>query len=418
MIATKLYLDARQSKDGAPAPLKISIYYRRQVAYISTGFKILPSAWDPVSLTTKDKATMLAISRFKLKIDTLLLDLLESGKLDGLDASGVRNLVKRELNPADEAAARFLECMARFASSRPKQRTRDIYQATIARIRAFDRRADELTFDDVTYGWLDRFDSFLAQTSPKRNARNIHFRNIRATFRDAMKKKITMCYPFLEFEIRPEQTAKRDLSVEQLRALFDAKVKPWQQKYVDFFKMSFMLIGMNTEDLLHATGFNGDRLEYNRAKTNKPYSIKVEPECRDLIEKYRGKKYLLNILDTYASTAHWTSKVDNELKEICKDIGLPAISMYWARHSWSTICSDLDIPKETNTAAMGHSSKSVTDIYINFDRNKIDQANRKVLDFVLYDKKPTDMYDLMMQLNDKITNLNQVQTNRQNVPIS
>lgn len=395
MITTRLYLDTRQSSEGRPAPLKISITHKRQVAYLFTGIKLLPSAWDPVALSTKDRATMLNISRFKLKVDTILLSLLEDGKLDGLSAPGVRDLVKRELNPGDAAPAKFMEYLRRFAESRKMPRTREIYMATHDRILQFDRHADTLEFQDITIGWLDRFDAFLAKTSPKRNARNVHFRNIRAVFNDALRKELTLYYPFRKYEIRPEPTAHKNLLIEQIRALFNAEVKPWQQKYVDFFKMQFMLIGINTGDLIHATGINGDRLEYNRAKTHKPYSIKVEPECLELIEKYRGKKYLLNILDTYSKTNHWTSKVNNELQAIAQNLGLPKISTNWMRHSWMSIAAELDIPKETIARAAGHSAKTVTDIYINFDWNKIDRANRQLLDYVLYDKKSLNAIEIL-----------------------
>ena len=62
----------------------------------------------------------------------------------------------------------------------------------------------------------------------------------------------------------------------------------------------------------------------------------------------------------------------------------PGISSYWMRHTWATIAAQLEIPKETIAAALGHGGNSVTDIYIDFDRRKIDEANRKVIDFVLY----------------------------------
>ena len=62
----------------------------------------------------------------------------------------------------------------------------------------------------------------------------------------------------------------------------------------------------------------------------------------------------------------------------------PEITTYWARHSWATIAASLDIPKETIAAALGHGGNTVTDIYIDFDRKKIDEANRKVIDWVLY----------------------------------
>jgi integrase len=62
----------------------------------------------------------------------------------------------------------------------------------------------------------------------------------------------------------------------------------------------------------------------------------------------------------------------------------PKLSTYWARHTWATIAASLDIPKETIAHALGHGSTTVTDIYIDFDMKKVDDANRKVLNYVLY----------------------------------
>lgn len=402
MITTRLYLDTRRSDENSPAPLKLAIYWKGSESYLFTGFKLLPAKWDPKARAAKDSPTQLSVSMFKMKVDTLLLEWQNEHRLDGLNSSDIRRMLERELSPGAADKARFLARMEAYAATRRKRRTTEIYMATVDRIRAFDRSADALRFDDITVEWLDDFDAFLSRTSKKRNARNIHLRNIRAVFNDAMKKRVTSFYPFRCYTIRPEPTMKRSLSVKQLRTLFTSAVPEWQQKYVDFFKISFMLIGMNTEDLLHATGIAGDRLEYQRAKTYKPYSIKVEDECAQLIAKYRGKKFLLNILDNYGNTHNWTSRISFALKEICAPLGLPPISMLWARHSWATIAAALDIPKETIAAALGHSSSTVTDIYINFDRAKIDRANRQVLDYVLYDRKPQDIYDLLRELNTNI----------------
>lgn len=41
----------------------------------------------------------------------------------------------------------------------------------------------------------------------------------------------------------------------------------------------------------------------------------------------------------------------------------------------------------TKNAALGHGGNSVTDIYIDFDRRKVDEANRRVLDWVLYGRR-------------------------------
>lgn len=411
MITTSFYLDTRRhSNPEVPAPLKISIRWNGQTAYLSSGMKIPPVQWNAGTHSTKDQSTQLSLSRFKYRVDSLLAEMQENNELDGLTALGIKQLLEYRLSPNSKRRLRFIECMVEFASTRPQPRTREIYMATVDRIKAFDPKAESLYFEGITINWLERFDLFLAKTSPKKNARNIHLRNIRAVFNEALKQERTTYYPFRKFVITPEPTRKRNLSVEQLRTLFNAEVPAWQQKYIDFFKISFFLIGINTEDLLHATTISGGRLEYQRAKTHRPYSIKVEPECMELIEKYRGKEYLLNILDSYSKTCNWTSKVNNELQAICKTLGLPKISMYWARHSWSTFSSDLDIPQETIAAALGHSDTSVTGIYINFDRSKIDKANRQVMDYVLYDKKPEDVHKLIKQMSEDLARLRKEST--------
>ena len=395
MITTKFYLDTRKTAPGSAAPLKISVTKDRAVSYLNTGIRILPADWDSSALKARSAAVQQAADVKLGEVITVCMDLQRKGKLDGLNAREVRDLIQEEMTPGRKEPDRFLAAFRKFASTRPKPRTTEIYMATVAKIIAFEPKAERLTFADISIGWLDRFDSFLAKTSPKKNARNIHFRNIRAVFNHARKRGITQHYPFLNYEIRGEETAKRCLSADRLRRLFEADLPAWQKRYVDFFEASFLLIGMNTEDLVHATGISEGRLEYRRAKTGRPYSIKVEPECQEVIDRLRGRDWLLNPLDTYACTHHWTSKVNRVLKEVADDLGLPKISMYWARHSWATIAAELEIPRETIAAAMGHSGGTVTDIYIDFDRSKIDRANRQVIDFVLYGKRQQTVQDIL-----------------------
>ena len=402
MITTKFYLDTRASAPGTAAPLKISITVNRTVSYIPTGIRLLPSDWNAAGNRAKSAAVQQAADLVRMGVVNSYLKLSQAGRLDGLNAREVRDLILEDMSPAEHRPARLLETFQEYErQSRLKPRTREIYQATVDRILAFDSKAGQLTFSDIDVGWLDRFDTFLAKTSPKKNARNIHHRNIRAVFNYARKRGLTQNYPFLIYEIRNEPTRKRALSAENLRRLYTADVPEWQRKYIDFFFASFFLIGMNTEDLLHATDIVDGRLEYRRAKTARPYSIKLEPECLEIFRRMAGTNYLLNPLDTYAKTCHWTSRINNVLKDIAAGLGLPPISMYWTRHSWITIATELDIPPKTVTAAAGHSGGTVTDIYIDFDRSKIDFANRVVMDYVLYGKKPVTVLDLLRNASMK-----------------
>jgi integrase len=161
-------------------------------------------------------------------------------------------------------------------------------------------------------------------------------------------------------------------------------VPAWQQKYIDIFQLSFLLIGINIGDLLELPA--GDdlqgRISFNRKKTRRLYSIKVEPEARAIIDKYRGEVHLLNVADGCSNYRHFANRLNSNLHAIS-----PSVTTYLARHSWATIAASLDIPDDTIALALGHAgANSTTSIYIERDRRKIDAANRRVIDWVLYNK--------------------------------
>jgi integrase len=165
----------------------------------------------------------------------------------------------------------------------------------------------------------------------------------------------------------------------------------------------FYLIGINMVDLCGLKRLRNGRVEYRRSKTGTLFSIKVEPEAMAIMEKYKGKDFLVDIMDGRKDYNSYVKKINKVLKAIGpveyvkeergktritsrmiahREPLFPELSTYWARHTWASLAAELEIPKETISAALGHSSGSVTDIYINFNRKKIDEANRKVLDYV------------------------------------
>ena len=160
----------------------------------------------------------------------------------------------------------------------------------------------------------------------------------------------------------------------------------------------FYLIGINAADLFLARKkdvVNG-RLEYQRAKTGKLYSILIQPEAQAIIDRYAGTgEYLLNVMDDYDNYKDFLHRMNLGLRQIgeMKRSGrggkkerqplFPDISSYWSRHTWATLAAQLDTPKDVISEALGHEyGSSTTSIYINFNREKVDQANRKVIDFL------------------------------------
>ncbi|MBR1882725.1 MAG: site-specific integrase [Muribaculaceae bacterium] len=342
------------------------------------------------------------------QVERTLFILADNGVLLSMTANDIKNEIERKLNPekVEEReqkqrnknlfAARYLA----FTESKSGS-TRRIYMETYKRMRGYaGEKLEQLAFEDITKEWLVSFDNYMVSQSPSRNARNIHLRNIRAVFNEALDDEVTTFYPFRRFSIRNVATRKRNLKVEDLRKLFNFPCEPHAQKYLDMFKLMFMLLGINAIDLCNLKEVDCEgRINFYRAKTNRLYSIKVEPEALEIINKYRGEKWMLDILDRYKDYKDFTKRMNRALKLIgpVKRSGLggkkeydplfPEISTYWARHSWATIAASLDIPRDTIAHALGHGNNTVTDIYIDFDQSKVDEANRRVLDWVLYGKK-------------------------------
>ena len=392
MITTKLYLDTRRLKDDGTAPLKLSVTNNRKVTYINLGINLKPTHWNSKSLqvTGLQKATLnQQIATLKYEIETIIRNIPNASRLTPQE---IKHKVERALSGANEddtLIAPHFESYGHNLSAR----TREIYKITLKKLQHFDKDFAYRTFDEINKDYLQRFDAFLATTAPSANARGIQLRNLRAIFNDAIDNDITTNYPFRRFKIKSEQTRKRSYSVDVLRRILSAECKEqWQVRYLDFFKLTFYLIGINAIDLIYLDTYKNGRIEYIRAKTHKPYSIKVEPEAEELINKYRGKKHLLSFIDTNTNHRGFYTVMGRGLKAIKEDliadgVDIEELTTYWARHTWATIAAELDIPKDTIAAALGHGGNSVTDIYINFDIKKVDEANRKVLDYVLYNKK-------------------------------
>lgn len=419
MATTKLYLDTRGKGDNDPAPLKVCITNHGKSTYISLEVKLPKSQWDAEKQKVKNAPNGKLLSSYinnkKLQIDNAILDLSTKGELKGLTVIQIREKIQEYINPSVKDENLFLSRFKKFGESRTSDRTKEIYATTLKKITEFDKYASSLSFEQITKEWLSNFDTFLKGQGLVKNSRNIHLRNIRAVFNDAIDNEITTHYPMRKFDINPEETEKRSLSIAELRKLFSCRVEKWQERYLDYFKLTFFLIGINPVDLCSCTEENvkDGRLIYKRHKTGRMYSIKIEDEAIDIINKYKGKKLLVNFTEHMTTYHTFVGKANKAYKKIGDTIKVenkektahnrkfsyhiqykpffPKLSIYWARHTWATIAFSIGIPEEIIAEALGHShGNRTTAIYIDKSVANIDAANRKVLDYVLYKERPKE----------------------------
>lgn len=392
MANVKFYLDTRREKKDGKYPIKLYIKHNSKFL-VSTEYSSTIENWIGNEYSNKEPnyKTRNAFLRIIIgKVERKLFELEDTSKLQSLSDKQLKKIIEGVLFNEDKPK-NFLSYFDDFVALKTNKGTKSIYQTTRNKLLVFD---PDCTFETMDKQWLVSFENWMARTM-KVNAYAIHFRNIRSVFNYAIDEDITTLYPFRKFKIKTEETRKRSLTVEQLITLRDYPCEQYQERYRDIFMLMFYLIGVNAVDLFTAKTLVNGRLEYKRAKTGKLYSIKVEPEAMKIIERYKGKDYLLNVLDEYKNYKDFLHRMGIGLKQIGeterkglggKKIRKPlfsALSSYWARHTWATIAASLDIPKETIAAALGHQIGSpVTSIYIDFDQKKVDKANREVINFI------------------------------------
>lgn len=405
MITLKFYLDSRAVKAGEAAPVKLSVQSKGKQSYLSTGVKVKAEQWDKAQqrVWRCSDATRLnsRLKNFMTQVESLVWDLHGQGRFAGLTATQIKKILVDELNgkssAEEEQPSVTLASIMTSAVEAHHGRTRELYSITVSRLQAWlGKKYTTVKPEDVNRAWLEKFDAFLALTSPSRNARNIHFRNIRAAFNRAIDDELITCYPFRRFKLKAEKTAKRALSVAQLRKIINAPLPARRRVYRDIWVLIFCLRGINFIDLCNIKEIDANGyVNYVRAKTHRLYSVKVEPEAAALIERLKGKKQLLMMLDRHADYRSYYQQLERGLRAVMQSLNeiddgvvIKKLTTYYARHSWATVAAELDIPKETIAAGLGHGGNSVTDIYIDFNMKKVDAANRQILDYVFYGKQP------------------------------
>lgn len=403
MSSTKFYLDLRgKAKDGKGS-LVIVLANNRTTTTVATGVRLSPNEWNGNEIVRIPNAHILnvKINEQKNSLDKKLALLSMEERFSRMTAPQV----KKELLGKEEKSSKstsLVEIFHEYMETDMTEGTRKIYDSTLKKVIAFAGASADIR--DIDLAWIHRFDKFLSQTQGV-NGRAIYLRDLRTVCNYALHNRIISSYPFENYSVKTEPTRKRNITIDKLREFAKFPVDSRVARYRDYFFLMFYLIGINAADLFRAkpSDIVNGRFEYIRAKTHKKYSIKIEPEAQEIIDRYRGKEYLLDALDNCKDYKNFLKKLNHEIKNIGPvtwemipdpdnlfaapslekhvDSIVPDISTYYARHTWATVAHDLGISMDTISQAMGHANGNKTTlIYVKQDLSKVDEANRKVID--------------------------------------
>lgn len=404
-MKTTYFLDMRSEAADGMGSVRLRIVHNRTSTTMRTGIRLLPSEWNGTKVIHRPDSDLINVrlQSFKAETDKAILLLELRDDFNSLTATDVKNLISKPQTQRENLSVSsvFMDYMD---SKKMKDTTKSMYRITLDKILSF---SGDINITDINLKWLFRFESHLAEKQ-RTNGRAIYLRCLRAVCNYAVNIGLVSDYPFANFQIKQEPTMKRSVEMERFRAFMSHEVTTTVARYRDYLLLMFYLIGINAVDLFLArpSQLKNGRLEYIRSKTGKLYSVKIEPEAQVLLDKYKGNKYLVEVMDHCKYYKSHLKLMNSALRSV-GDVRLemipdadnlfaapklekvvtpviPEITTYYARHCWATFAHEIGIPIDVISQAMGHSmGNRTTLIYVKPDQTKVDEANRKVIDYFI-----------------------------------
>ena len=389
-------------KNDGTTNIKIRITHKSKVEYISTDYFIQPRFMDNkqgiVSGGGNHDYLNLQLTN---KIQKYRLVCIELGeKLDYMTVKEIKNSFTT--TKQDEKHLDFFTYAEMLIENTIVTGTAESYRSLLDSLEKFVR-VRKLFFSSINLIFLKNYELFLRKRGVGNGVINYMsaFRSIFNKARDFYNDedlgiiKIPH-YPFKKYEMPKRKVKSKDhvLELEQLKYLIKFKSDDKNKTFAtDMFMLMFYLIGIEAKDLFFLKKPKRGRVMYDRFKTGGEFSIKLEPEAIQIIDKYKpeGKSpYLLNVNEHFQHhksfyrkiNSHFHGDDSHNIQGIFNNI---KVTTKWARHTWATIArNDCRISKDDVALCLGHKDidNAVTDTYIRYDYSIIDECNRKVIDFI------------------------------------
>lgn len=376
----------------------IQVIYRRNRKFLPTSMSVtkkdLTASYKIKNRQILDRGEEL-IREYRHKADMLNLE------LNDMDINEVVDFITRK---QENTGLNFTKYSEKWLDEAEIKGVKNYQSAINALKKHFNR--DNILFSDITVNSMKAFEKSLAD---RPRAQSLYTNCIVKIFNDGRDyyndedNDIIRIKHSLRKYIAPRQNVaqKRALSVSDIISIINLPYLdtltregcPCRRDMAkDCFVMSFCLMGMNSVDMYNAKDFDGETLTYERTKTkdrrsdNALIAVKVHPFIRQLIEKYKGKDYLFTFRKRYSSASDFNRALNIGLKEIGRELNIDNLQFYSARHSMATIAvNDVGISKYVVNDMLNHvePSMKVTDLYIKKDFTAINEANFRLIDYIV-----------------------------------
>ena len=281
--------------------------------------------------------------------------------------------------------------------------TAHVYRSSLNAIIAYHGKGD-FTFNEVTPEWIKGFEIHLRGRGCSWNTVSAYLRTFRAVYNRAVDCRGAVYVPHLFRSVYTGTRAdrKRALDTEDIQKVFtklpqSPAVTSDIRRAQELFVLMFLLRGLPFVDLayLRKSDLRDNVITYRRRKTGRPLSVTLTSEAMAILKRYMDRDssspYLFPLLSSREGTKEAYHEYQLALRNFNRQLMLlgemlglgDKLSSYTARHTWATTAYYCEIHPGVISEAMGHSSITVTETYLKpFQNKKIDEANKKVVDFI------------------------------------
>lgn len=265
------------------------------------------------------------------------------------------------------------------------------YECSLASIKSVMEKPKRLSFSEVTVDFLKEYQERMIKQGRSLTTISMYLRSLRSLFNEAVATGVIKqdIVPFGKWRFGVPSgivTEKKALKLPDIQKLFTYKPENESEQWaLDMWRFSYLCNGINLKDVanLKFKNIQEGRISFIRAKTKEktraPKSIKaiITKDVQEIMNRWAAKdsfseNYVFSILQHGLTPMHQLRKIQQAIKTINKYVNRIAmrlgiekhVTTYSARHSFSTVLKRKGVPIEFISEALGHSSKKITEIYL------------------------------------------------------
>ncbi len=389
-VTGTLYLDIRREKKDNVYPVKYKVTFQRARIYYSTGINLSVEDFANIE-KSKKKSTIKTFEQllsFKNKVEEQIDSILKIGGFS------FDTLNKRMGKGTDNNIFTFYENKIQELINSGQLGTSIWYKYSSNSIKLYTN--NQLRFSDITIDWLKKFESWLLLEDKEKKKKAKSYTTISMYMR-ALQSIINIGkelgyitaaqYPFGKgkYEIPTGEGRNLALTLSQIGQLMHYEVKTENEdRCRDLWFFSYLCNGINMVDLLklkYSDISNGEISFYRqktirKTKNKKKISAPLLPQMEQIITKWGNRtkapnNYIfpfltegITLVDEQRIIKNVTHLVNDKMQLIAKNLNLPKISTYTARHSFATVLKRSGANIAFISESLGHTNLDTTENYL------------------------------------------------------